>query len=639
MKTLNSHRAAVVSIVSLLMIGALAGAAEPIPLRAGPVSLQFDADNAMLRYVKVGSHEILRGVNAPVRDRNWGTVRPRVSNVRVDDGGDRFTVTFDAECREGDIDFRWQGKILGTRAGEVEFSFDGIAHTTFLRNRIGLCVLHPASAAGKAWRIRHVDGRESQGAFPTHIAPHQPAKEIRAISHEIADKLWAQVEMEGDVFEMEDQRNWTDASFKTYCTPLELPFPVKVDKGTRISHKVRLRVEGAAPSPTGDRRVVLALGKAESRLPKIGLQVSSESSELSPRQIERLKELRLDHVRVDLDLASDTFAVKLRQADRQGKALNVPLHVGIRLGDKPEAELQRLTAELAKATPNVAAYLVHVTDWRQFHVAAEALREVRGKARVGATRGANFVDLNRDRPSVDRLDLVAYPINPQIHAFDDASIVETLPIHAETVSSARQFLGKRLLAVGPITLRPPLADPSVAPATNALPADVDARQSSKLIAAWTLGSLSSLAGAGTDSATYFETVGWKGVMDAEPGTKRPAGFPAAAGDVFPVYHVFREMAESAEGQVRPLDSSDALAVVGLALRSAGEWLVLVANLTGHPQTVTLKGLGKPKGAGTLVGENSGAAASAPPFAADAANGATSLVLPPSAIVRVAFADP
>ena len=34
----------------------------------------------------------------------------------------------------------------------------------------------------------------------------------------------------GETFEMEDQRNWTDASFKTYCTPLSLPYPIKIIK-------------------------------------------------------------------------------------------------------------------------------------------------------------------------------------------------------------------------------------------------------------------------------------------------------------------------------------------------------------------------------------------------------------------------
>ncbi len=54
----------------------------------------------------------------------------------------------------------------------------------------------------------------------------------------------ARVEFEGEVFEMEDQRNWTDASFKTYCTPLEIPYPVEVTKGTKISQKITISVAG-----------------------------------------------------------------------------------------------------------------------------------------------------------------------------------------------------------------------------------------------------------------------------------------------------------------------------------------------------------------------------------------------------------
>lgn len=51
---------------------------------------------------------------------------------------------------------------------------------------------------------------------------------------------------------MEDQRNWTDSSFKTYCTPPQLPYPGKVAAGTRISQTVRLTlVEHAGRLRTG----------------------------------------------------------------------------------------------------------------------------------------------------------------------------------------------------------------------------------------------------------------------------------------------------------------------------------------------------------------------------------------------------
>ena len=37
--------------------------------------------------------------------------------------------------------------------------------------------------------------------------------------------------MKGDAFEMEDQRNWADASFKTYVRPLPKPRPYVIAEG------------------------------------------------------------------------------------------------------------------------------------------------------------------------------------------------------------------------------------------------------------------------------------------------------------------------------------------------------------------------------------------------------------------------
>ena len=48
--------------------------------------------------------------------------------------------------------------------------------------------------------------------------------------------------MEGDTFEMEDQRNWTDASYKTYVRPLALPWPYTLRAGEQ--HQPARRADG-----------------------------------------------------------------------------------------------------------------------------------------------------------------------------------------------------------------------------------------------------------------------------------------------------------------------------------------------------------------------------------------------------------
>ena len=118
---------------------------------------------------------------------------------------------------------------------------------------------------------------------------------------------------------------------------------------------------------------------------------------------------------------------------------------------------------------------------------------------------------------------------------------------------------------------------------------MDTRQGTPFTAAWTLGSLKYLAEAGADSVTYFETVGWNGVMDIDEVTSRPAGWPSRPGELFPVYDLLKEMGEFAGGSVRQIDSSDTLGAVGLALTKPGGMRLLIGNLRGEPQHITLRG--------------------------------------------------
>jgi len=583
--------------IGLLTVTVTLEAGELIPLRAGPVTMVFDADHVFLRYLRVGSHEVLRGVNAPIRDQNWATIAPRVSNLQVDNRGRSFTVTFDVTCRQAEIDFRWKGRIAGDERGRIEFTFDGEAHSTFKRNRIGFCVLHGPSAAGQPWVLETVDGKSSPGAFPQFISPHQPAKNLRSITHEVAPGIRARVDFAGDVFEMEDQRNWTDASFKTYCTPLEIPYPVELSPGTKVSQKIVIQVDGPLPTVSdAAERPVLTLRTKEGKLPRLGLQISSEVPDLTDEQQTRLQALNLNHLYVDLALSDASFVDKLRRATNQAKTLGVSMNVVLGLGPAPAWD--KLVAEIQARQPPVSLWLVRGGDPAHWQMLRDHLQPIVGKAKLGVTQVTNFVDLNRNRPEDRSIQAIGFAINPQIHAFDHASLVETLPIQADAVNSARQFAGDRPLVIGPITLAPPWVDgvdqPGGPPEGGPLPTYVDKRQVEPFTAVWTLGSLKYLADAGADSVTFFETVGWNGVMDIDHVSTRPAAFPSRPGAAFPVYHLLREIGEFQSESLRQIDTSHPLATVGLALCKPGRMRVLIGNLTGQVETVTLRGLvGKP----------------------------------------------
>ena len=81
---------------------------------------------------------------------------------------------------------------------------------------------------------------------------------------------------------MEDQRNWSDASYKTYVRPLARPWPYTLPKGEKVPQAVRLDVTGNAAGgrrpETASRPVRVTLGKESGRLPAIGLGVPAEEA-------------------------------------------------------------------------------------------------------------------------------------------------------------------------------------------------------------------------------------------------------------------------------------------------------------------------------------------------------------------------
>ena len=337
------------------------GSGQPAPtqitLRAGALSAVYE--NGLLRYIRLGDHEVLRGVYAAVRDQNWGTIPGQLSEVKMDIRADSFAITFTSDHHQGDVDFVWHGAIRGDSESRIRFTFEGTSLSTFRRNRIGFCVLHPSTLAGAVCLVEHVDGEREVSRFPAQIAPEQPIYNIRAITHEVMPEVRVEVRMDGDAFELEDQRNWTDASYKTYCTPLDQPYPVEIAAGTVIQQSVTVQVIGQPPIISViDNQPTLEIDTASThRLPPIGLSVTSSGDLLSAREIDRLKALHLAHLRVDLQF-DDGMEDRLRQAVTEASALGCKLELALHLGDHADAELRRVRAVVDALPVPVARWLI-----------------------------------------------------------------------------------------------------------------------------------------------------------------------------------------------------------------------------------------------------------------------------------------
>jgi hypothetical protein len=623
---------------------------EPREFSAGPLHVLLAGGD--LRYMTVLRDELLRRIYVAVRDEAWNTVEPAVSNVKAEQfyklplgaaveetglsrrggvgrpRGQRpepppefrkgdfagFHIEFDAEHRRGDIDFAWHGTIHAahdlkgaTSRIELRFEMDGVARSTFKTNRTGFCVLHPTPSSEDVTPValvKHTTGRSTRAKLPFFIAPEQPFLDVRAITHWPwpGTVVSSTVEMEGDVFEMEDQRNWGDASYKTYCRPLSQPFPYTLKKGQKLKQAVALEVVVRNYRPArGHRRVLpradraaginvlssdVGAARGMGALPKLGVSRGPSEEPLRDSVRERLRDLSLSHLRVDLserEQPTDTSPAAL-SAVADAKVLDIPLEVALHL-QPPEKRsggaagptlAQRVGPILKEA--GVARFIVYeigrpVAFPDSVAAVKQDLAKLFPKVPVGPGTAGNFVDLNRNRPEEGTAGLVAWPLNPQMHATDDLTIFENLSAHCDTVCSARAFAPGAELAVGPITLhrRPDPFAPGANPA-GALVAP-DPRQRGDAGAAWTLGSIKYLAEAGAHAATYYQAYGPFGLMD---GT-----------ELFPVYHLLADVGEFAGGEVLVTETTEPRWLAALTLRKEDRLRVLVANLFWQPQSVRL----------------------------------------------------
>jgi hypothetical protein len=612
----------------------------PVLLTAGPLTAELDSGG--LRYIRLGGAEVLRGVAFLVRDKNWGTYNPAITNMKVDQSGGGFTVTYDAECSDPDQTFRFSARIEGRPNGALAFTATGMAITDVLTARCGFVVLHALEGVvGAPVTVEHTDGKIVQSTFPELIDPQCPFQHIRALTHEIAPGVRAAVRMEGDAFEMEDHRNWMDASYKTYVRPLALPWPYTIPKGETTTQSVTLTIEGKAPAAaTGAGGVQVKIGGPLGHsLPKLGLAFPPEHAAAAEARAADLAALRPDHLVCHFDARKGHGAAEMAAFRDLGAALGADLVLeavlpcqdakGAPTGDL--AVMRRDLAQVAEAAKSAGVAFTRVAvspasdlkctlpgsvfppapGWIPL---MEAARAAFPGVPVGGGMFSYFTELNRKRPPAEALDFICHTGCPIVHAGDDVSMTETLEALPSQFNSTRAFAGGKPYWVFPtaVSMRDnpygavPAENPkNIRQAMNR----VDPRERGLIGAAWYAGYLAHAARAGLDAVTLAAVAGPSGVIYAPQDHAQP-WFDEAGAAVYPHYHVLAGYA-ALTGGVHSATCSDARSVQALAVATPLGMRVLLANLTGEAVDVSIDGLGG--GAKAIVlDEDSFAAACADP---------------------------
>ncbi|EHH08342.1 D-apionate lactonase [Mesorhizobium amorphae] len=594
---------------AFLLYGTHAVEAAPVRLSAGALSADFV--NGNLRTIRHGGAEVLRAIAYIVRDRDWGTYEPELTELVIDQRADAFSVSYAARCTGPD------GSRLGFRAtitssadGELVFDVSALPESDFETNRCGFCILHPiAGLAGSPVTVEHTDGSVVDTKLPLLIDPWQPFKDIRAITHQVRPGAAAECRMEGDIFEMEDQRNWSDASYKTYVRPLALPWPYKLPAGETNRQTITLRITGDGKAPavaTTSEPVRVALGEPGAALPEIGVVIYPENVEatlailplltlLGPRQLL----FHYDPTRGHGFEALRAFA-RLAEAYKSGTTLECVVACD---GDL-DAELSGIAGMVRRAGLRLDAIAVSPSVDRQstppgsvwppcppLENVYAAARRAFPDIRLGGGMFSYFTELNRKRVPAGQLDFITHCTCPIVHAADDLSIMQSLEALPFITQSARSIVGAKPYRIGPSTIA--MRQNPYGGATKDNPdgqriamANRDPRHAGQFAAAWAIGYAARVASAGLEMLTPSSFAGPFGLLAS-------LGEPAKDGAPRPLFHAVKMLCDLVGHQHVPTAVSDDTRVAALAGRSSmGETIVCLANLTAGEVQVDISGLGK-----------------------------------------------
>jgi D-apionolactonase len=549
-------------------------------LNAGPLSVNYH--DGFLRRIRHGNHEILRMIYFALRDHNWATLPYRIENEQIKHDSNRFDITY--ECvnyfQTTDI-LRWKTTITGDEHGKIKFAIEGKVLNDFRKNRAGFCVLHPLTELlNNRCEITDETGKKTASKFPQFIDAGTPFQNITVFRWQFKDR-WYNLTFAGDLFETEDQRNWGDASFKTYCTPISKPFPVQLNKGDSVKQQITFESEERLIKARSGSEVVLNVTNEIFKCPLIGIGASTEIENLSQHAIDLLRVLKLHHYRIEVHPLSEGWIQKLSNDCFNNAQLETSLEIALHLTENFEEELNtfNVVCKQNRIRPYSLLLLSRDKDAtsEQMIRHVSKLRETFIGTLIGVGTNFNFTEINRNRFSMHNFDFIAHALHPQEHAFDDMSLMENSETSFHTTRSAKAIYGEHMqVHISPVTLRrrfnPYATNPNDRVKSNEEKADP--RQSSQFAAAWTFAHYSAATQGGTERITYYQTVGNQGIVSADLST-------------YPVYDMIKNLCSLQGKQISHVTSTNLLAVQAIAIPQ--DELMIVANLENDFQNVIVKG--------------------------------------------------
>jgi len=492
------------------------------------------------------------------------------------------------------VALRFKGYSDGTFIATTEMS----ACDEFLTNRAGFTLLHPLrDVVGTPLGIIHPKGSVSLSHFPLLISPDQVAAGIAGLRY-CVNGIDAEITFQGEVFEMEDQRNWSDASFKTYCRPLSLPFPYRLSAGEIRRQEIHVRIAGMpagnVASATAQFTDMLQLKPSAVSVPRIAVTIEDDAiPDHAAQACARVMNPQILQLRV-----TPETALRVCQCASElifPRPAEIELEIIVPATGDPGTSIASVATECKKASLSVTRVLAFPESYLRSYQpagpwpAGPAPRDLLDHARrsfPGAEIGSGvltyFTELNRCRPATAMCDYIGHGVTAITHAADDRSVIESLEGLSHIYRSAGALAGERdyrlgLVAIG-MRSNPYGSDVMENSLQNRIAmAGADPRQRGLFAAAWAVGAVAATEGHKVLSLGLSGLVGPLGAIHRREAWAQPGYQESRTVLVYPIFHVVRFMSEMG-GAPRLLMRSAGNGIVGVASQDHSGIRLIIANL-------------------------------------------------------------
>ena len=481
-------------------------------------------DNLFLRNIKYNNIEILKLISFLVRDKNWNNYSPEI--IKTSSYKKDKKLHFEFDLKYGEVEQLEVKLLLLISSNSVKLIANGKFLTDFWTNRIGFNLLLPLDGVvNQQVIVSKSDHTTETIKYPLIIQPDQPMAKFNNLSYEMFNAIALNIRFDGIHFEMEDQRNWGDASYKIYSGSLLDPFPYKENKNSAFHQEVEITVREKNNSLEfiPNQNILPVSIKEEYTMPKIGIKIHNETDGSELVNVDFLYHL--------VDFESNT--------ESKPNLNHLPIYLVALIDHTKKVDhiIEEIKDYIIINKINVDKLLIcpkiylnsfqPAGDWPSVPKLGDYYKEAKTQLpdiQIFSGMVTNFTELNRKKPDGE-FDGINFSFTPIVHDASDYGVLDTPNSIKFILHSINNFTKDTPIHIGPMTLGMHFNPYGEKLATNIDKVrlemtDLDPRHDSLISLNWTIAVFAETLSKNTKFITIASLKGIHGIL-TENNQKRP----------------------------------------------------------------------------------------------------------------------